>query len=102
MSARGSERSGPPAHRPALAIAYVAPRDAQEADLARIWEASLGVAPIGVDDDFFDLGGDSLRAFALIAAVKRECGVALKPRDLFDAPTVGAMAALIGQRLRAG
>ena len=54
-----------PAPRPALANDCVAPRDAREATLGKVWEAVLGVAPIGVDDDFFDLGGDSLRAFAL-------------------------------------
>ena len=62
---RADRGAGTPGRRPALANDYLAPRDATEAGLARIWEAVLGVAPIGVDDDFFDLGGDSLRAFAL-------------------------------------
>jgi len=95
----GAGTAGP---RPALANGYLAPRDATEGGLARLWEAVLGVAPIGVDDDFFDLGGDSLRAFALVAAVARVFGVSLKTRDLFDGPTVAAMAVLIGQRGRAG
>jgi len=101
MSAERTPEAGTRGHRPALANDYLAPRDDAETGLARVWEAVLGLAPIGVDDDFFDLGGDSLRAFALIAAVKREYGASLRPRDLFDAPTIAGMAALIA-RGRAG
>lgn len=101
MSAGTTPRSGTPGRRPALANDYLAPRDDAEAGLARVWEDVLALAPIGVDDDFFDLGGDSLRAFALIAAIKRDRGVSLKPRDLFDAPTIAGLAALIA-RGRAG
>ena len=56
------------------------------------------VAPIGVIDDFFDLGGESLHAFALISRVQRDLGVTLSPRDLFACASVAAMAALIGER----
>jgi acyl carrier protein len=102
MSNKPADRPARPAPRPALANDCVAPRDAREATLGKVWEAVLGVAPIGVDDDFFDLGGDSLRAFALVAAVTRTFGVPLKTRDLFDGPTIAAMAVLIGQRGRTG
>ncbi len=81
--------------RPALEAAYVAPRDALEARLVRIWEEVLPVAPIGVDDDFFHLGGDSLHASAVIARVQRQLEVTLSPQDLFRCSSVGAMAALI-------
>jgi acyl carrier protein len=84
-----------PEARPPLAVAYVAPRDPREARVARIWEEVLAIAPIGVDDDFFDLGGASLQAIALIARVQRDFGVALSPRDLFGQGTVAAMSARI-------
>jgi acyl carrier protein len=102
VSGRPTPGSGTPGPRPALANDYLAPRDDSEAGLARIWEAVFGVSPVGVDDDFFDLGGDSLHAFALVAAVARIAGVSLRPRDLFEAPTIAEMAKLIEQRSRAG
>jgi acyl carrier protein len=55
------------------------------------------VAPIGVDDDFFHLGGDSLHASAVIARVLRQFDVTLSPQDLFGCASVGAMAALIAR-----
>jgi acyl carrier protein len=91
---------------PAGRAAHVAPRNPLEARLARIWEEVLppSATPIGVDDDFFDLGGESLHAFAVIGRVLREFGVQLSPRDLFACPSVGAMAAVIDdlQRHRDG
>jgi acyl carrier protein len=80
--------------------AYVAPRNALEARVVRIWEEVLAVAPIGVEDDFFDLGGESLHAFAVIARVQRDFGVALLPRELFACGSAGAMAAVIAQHER--
>jgi acyl carrier protein len=84
----------------ALATAYVAPRNAIEAQLALLWESVLVVVPIGVDDDFFDLGGESLHAFALISRVQRDFGVTLSPSDLFACSTVSAMAVAVGERRR--
>ena len=81
--------------RPALDTPVVAPRDATEASVARIWEDVLNVAPVGVDDDFFDLGGESLHAFAVIARVGETLGVTLTVRDLFGAGTIAGMAARI-------
>jgi acyl carrier protein len=91
-----------PAARPPLDVPYVAPRDAHEARLARIWEEVLAIAPVGVDDDFFDLGGASLHAFAVIARVQQAFGITLSPRDLLGGGTVGAMAALVAGRVRPG
>ena len=117
MLAPPSRRGRRPLHRrrprgsrtvttPAGRAAPVAPRNPLEARLARIWEEVLppSATPIGVDDDFFDLGGESLHAFAVIGRVLREFGVQLSPRDLFACPSVGAMAAVIDdlQRHRDG
>ncbi|MFF4445712.1 amino acid adenylation domain-containing protein [Streptomyces sp. NPDC001502] len=65
-----------------------APRDTTELRMARLWEQTLGTAPIGVRDDFFALGGHSLKAFALMAAVRREFGVELPLNLVFRRRTV--------------
>ncbi|MEW1658553.1 amino acid adenylation domain-containing protein [Streptomyces sp. NPDC093707] len=69
----------------------LAPRDRTELRMARIFERVLGVAPVGVRDDFFALGGHSLKAFALIEAVRRELGVSLPLHTVFRKPTVEAL-----------
>jgi amino acid adenylation domain-containing protein len=86
--------------RPSLETAYVAPRNALEARLVSIWEEVLPVAPIGVDDDFLNLGGDSLLAFSVISHVLKDFDVKLTPLDLFACNSVGAMAALIAELQR--
>ncbi|WP_411122645.1 amino acid adenylation domain-containing protein [Streptomyces sp. x-19] len=68
-----------------------APRDRTELRMARIWEHVLGVTPVGVRDDFFALGGHSLKAFALIEAIRREMDVALPLHVVFRKPTVELM-----------
>jgi acyl carrier protein len=95
------DTSSPPSPAPrALPTACVAPRNELESQLAHLWESVLSVVPIGVDDDFFDLGGESLHAFALISRVQRDFGVTLSPRDFFACASVGAMAAMIDERRR--
>jgi thioesterase domain-containing protein len=70
-------------------------RDALELELLRIWEAALGVSPIGVRDDFFALGGHSLLAVRLMEAVRQRFGRDLPLAVLFQGGTVEAMAALL-------
>ena len=84
--------------RPSLDTVYIAPRNALEAHLVQIWEEVLPVAPIGVNDDFLNLGGDSLQAFSVISRVLRDFDVELLPRDLMACGSVGAMAMLIAER----
>jgi acyl-coenzyme A synthetase/AMP-(fatty) acid ligase len=62
--------------RPDLAIEYVAPRTETEAILAGIWQEFLGVERVGIDDNFFDLGGDSIRSMQIIAEA-RQAGMSL-------------------------
>ena len=73
----------------------VAPRTPLETTLADLWREVLGVESIGIDDDFFDLGGDSLLATRVIAWIQHSFGVRLEVRGLFEASTVAAMATLI-------
>ena len=75
---------------------YRAPATAVEEILAGIYAQVLGVERVGVDDSFFDLGGDSLSAMRLIAAINTGLDADLSVRTLFDAPTVAQLAPRIG------
>ncbi len=81
--------------RPTLATPYVAPRTPLEQTLAGFFEELLGIESVGVDDDFFDLGGHSLIAVRLFARIKRAFAVDLPLSALFEAPSVAKIAALI-------
>src|SRR6202012_236855 len=70
---------------------YRAPGDPVEEILAGIYAHVLGVERVGVDDSFFDLGGDSLSAMRLIAGVNAGLDAALGVRTVFDAPTVAQL-----------
>jgi phthiocerol/phenolphthiocerol synthesis type-I polyketide synthase E len=60
--------------------------------LRRIWAVALGRADIQADDDFFELGGNSLSALDLMALIRKDLGVELSVATLFDYPTFGALA----------
>jgi amino acid adenylation domain-containing protein len=75
----------------------VAPRTSVEERLAELWCAVLRVRQVGVNDDFFDLGGHSLMAAQLITRIRREFGVELPLRAIFAHSTVAALAAAIGE-----
>jgi len=77
--------------RPELAVPFAAPRDMAEERLAEVWQELLGIERIGVNDDFFELGGDSVLGLR-IAALARERGMVLSPNELFTHPTVAALA----------
>lgn len=78
--------------RPHLACAYAPPRTPVERRLLRMWEEVLGLEGLGIHDNFFDLGGDSLRAAAVIGRIRGELGVALDYHAFFDDPTPAALA----------
>ena len=83
----------PDGARPALDQAYVAPADPTQSELVRIWEELLEVSPIGIRDDFFDLGGDSLLATAMLAAIEEGLGVEAAPSLLLSGTTIEQVAA---------
>ncbi|MGW0328306.1 amino acid adenylation domain-containing protein [Nocardia sp. NPDC003183] len=70
---------------------YRAPRTAAEKTIARVVADVLGHDRVGLDDDFFALGGDSITAIQVVSRASA-AGVVLRPRDLFDARTVAALA----------
>lgn len=85
--------------RPPLLNPFVAPRNAIEHTIAETWQALLGIAPIGIHDHFFDLGGHSLMATQIIARLRDVFPVEIPVRDLFDAATVAQLAELVTARL---
>lgn len=72
-----------------------AARDALELELERIWEHVLDVRPVGVTDNFFDLGGHSLSAVQLMDEIERRFGQRLAPAKLFEAPTIERLAGVL-------
>ena len=60
----------------------VPPRTATERAIAEIWQSVLGIGPVGVHDNFFDVGGHSLASMKVIARVEQALGLRLHPRDL--------------------
>ncbi|MFC4852121.1 SDR family NAD(P)-dependent oxidoreductase [Actinophytocola glycyrrhizae] len=87
---------GPAAETPATTGEGSAPpRTDLEKAVAQVWREGLGVEAVGVDDDFFGLGGNSLVAVQLIAALRKVVGVRLPMRILFETPTVAGLAARI-------
>jgi aryl carrier-like protein len=72
---------------------YVEPRNEREEMLAEIWQTFLGIDRIGIHDDFFELGGDSVVAIHFIARAN-EAGLQLSPQQLFNNPTIAGLAAI--------
>jgi amino acid adenylation domain-containing protein len=70
---------------------YVAPRTEVERTLAAIWQAVLGVPRLGLHDNFFALGGDSIVAIQVVGKA-RAARLCISPRDIFRHQTVGALA----------
>jgi amino acid adenylation domain-containing protein len=74
---------------------YVAPRTTLESNLVAIWQDVLGIRPIGVTDNFFDLGATSVVAAELFARIERKLHAKLPLAPVFQAPTIGQLAQLI-------
>ncbi|MFJ6167602.1 amino acid adenylation domain-containing protein [Micromonospora orduensis] len=96
LTANGKlDRAALPAHLPVGADGSGASRppgtDAEKA-LCDLFAEVLGVPSVGVDDDFFDLGGDSLRVARLLSRIHTVLGAEIGVRAMFEAPTVAAVA----------
>jgi thioesterase domain-containing protein/acyl carrier protein len=91
-----------PSHdRPQLEEAFVAPRDGYEWRLARVWESVLGVKPIGIRDNFFDLGGTSLAAANLFARIEKQFGKKLPLSILLEGATIERLSGILREERRA-
>jgi acyl carrier protein len=77
--------------------AYVAPRSELEAQIAQIWREVLGLEQVGIDDNFFDLGGNSLLLIRVHGELHELLRRELPITDLFRFPTIRALAAYCGE-----
>ena len=92
----------PGADRAHLAAAFTAPQNELETTLARLWQASLRRDVVGIDDNFFDIGGDSLLFTALHRELERELRCTVPITDLFAFPTIRKLAAHLGTAEQGG
>jgi amino acid adenylation domain-containing protein len=83
----------PPAEK---TVRSIAPRTEAERKLRVLWEQVLDVRPIGIEDNFFDLGGHSFLVLKLLRRIESEFGQRLSMVALFEAPTISRLAALLG------
>jgi hypothetical protein len=83
--------------QPGLSENFVAPRNPTETALAQIWCGLLNRSSVGVHDNFFYLGGHSLLATQVMWRINGTFNVELSVRALFEAPTISALAEIIGQ-----
>lgn len=83
--------------RPELDNEYVAPRDGIEKTLVGFWEELLGVDQVGVEDNFFDLGGHSLIAVRLFSKIQKAYDIDYPISVLFEAPTIAECSDMIRQ-----
>ncbi|HEX8691063.1 MAG TPA: amino acid adenylation domain-containing protein [Longimicrobium sp.] len=82
----------------AVAVRHVGPRSPLEEKLAALWREVLGVERVGVHDDFFDLGGQSITATRLMSRIRAELGVQLPVAELLRGPTIEQVAWLVAGR----
>jgi amino acid adenylation domain-containing protein len=87
----------PDASRPAQGEAYLAPRDQLEQLLVDMWQAVLGLDQVGVTDNFFAIGGDSIKGAILINQLQQLLGEYVYVVAIFDAPTVAGLADYLRQ-----
>ena len=92
---RGALPILPSIRRPTLDEPFLAPRSDLEATIASVWAETLDLDVVGVRDDFFDLGGDSLDAAAMLAHLSHATGRALPDFSVFERPTVERLAQAI-------
>ncbi|MGW2545745.1 phosphopantetheine-binding protein, partial [Kitasatospora sp. NPDC001574] len=81
--------------RPDLPTPFLAPATEQEEAVAAVWREVLGVEEVGVDDDFFALGGHSLAAVQINSRIQSRFGTELDLRDFFQTPTVAHTVGLL-------
>jgi acyl transferase domain-containing protein/long-subunit acyl-CoA synthetase (AMP-forming)/acyl carrier protein len=98
VSLREAEQARPPGTlypRPALREPYVAPASEVQLKMAEVWQRVLAIEGIGINDDFFELGGNSLLATQLVMETREAFRMSVPLRDFFEKPTVAALAAVI-------
>jgi acyl transferase domain-containing protein/acyl carrier protein len=82
----------PHALRRVVGTGYIAAASEMEQKIAETWQRVLGAEQIGVNDNFFDLGGNSLLGLQLVSELTRELDLQIAPVTLFEFPTISALA----------
>jgi thioesterase domain-containing protein/acyl carrier protein len=85
----------PDQSRPSLTNGYAGPTDVLELQLVQVWEELLGVQPIGITDNFFDLGGHSLMTIRLMNMLEKQFGQKLPLAVIFQGSTIKHLAHLL-------
>ena len=85
----------PPPDGPRVEEGSVAPRNPVESRLAAIWSEVLEIERIGVHESFFELGGHSLLAMRVASRIRRDLGVEIAVRQVFQRPTIAGLASII-------
>jgi acyl carrier protein len=78
--------------------AYVAPRNSDEQRVVEIWREVLSLNQVGIDDRFFEIGGDSLSATRAFARINRDFGMDLSLKEILEHPTVRLLAQFVSDR----
>ena len=81
--------------RPEMAVPFSPPGTPTEETLARLWAEALGLDRVGVHDDFFELGGDSLLALKLLSRIEQTFQTPLSLKELLQAPTIAGQSARV-------
>ncbi|HEX6290385.1 MAG TPA: amino acid adenylation domain-containing protein [Herpetosiphonaceae bacterium] len=87
----------PDSARPELEATFVAPQTPEEEALAAIWQNVLGLERVGIHDNFFALGGDSMRSIRVLSQA-RDRGFSLSLQQLFQHQTIGELARMFGEQ----
>lgn len=95
QSEKESKSTGYP--RPNLSNSYVAPTNDIETSLAEIWQELLGIEQVGIHDNLFDLGGDSLLVIQIVSRIREVLRVEVPLRAIFETPTIAELAEKVGQ-----
>lgn len=82
-------------NRPELSVEYAAPETELEVTIVSLWEKYLAIKGPGIDDRFFDLGGNSLMALKIVADLNKAQKISISVLSMFQYPTVRALAAYI-------
>ncbi|MCA1566172.1 MAG: acyltransferase domain-containing protein [Acidobacteria bacterium] len=86
--------------RPNLPTPYVAPTTGLESDIAEIWQGLLGIEQVGIHDNLFDLGGDSLLVIQIVSRIRESLHIEVPLRAIFETPTIAELAASLDKLLQ--
>ena len=86
--------------RPGLSSEYAPPTDEIEEKMVLLWQDCFGLRQVGIEDDFFELGGDSLLAGTMVSRLHREIGIPVPLAEVFNLPTIKKLAAYARGRKR--